>query len=86
MNYKLVRALTHFSKSSDAYVGEHRLAGIDMDRVRMLFGMPPDHPMYDVYSLGRLAELVRAFDKFYADSFGWLRSFSERHRQKPAKG
>src|SRR5437868_3377406 len=44
MGPKVERTLSFYSKGDESLAGEHRLAGINVDELRALFGAPPELP------------------------------------------
>lgn len=48
---KIERVIRWFEKDGDALVGEVRLDEVDLPRLRKLFNIPENNPMYDCYPI-----------------------------------
>ena len=85
MSEQVARTLSFFSKDSEAFVAEYPLRGIDLERLRQIFDVPTDDPMYDSWPVG--PEQAAALQPFVTEFINLTRfdCFLESHAV-PAPG
>ncbi len=62
MEDRVARVLTSYAKDSGELIGEYPLRGIGLDRLRCLFDVPRENPMYDCWAVDhQQAAALQAF-------------------------